>query len=127
MIKFLSLLSLLFLISCKGNTEYKRYVDNQSGGVVRVISAFPGEDDYRLTMMPKDVFRLFTTSAKNGSEESIDPANGIKYFIVLNEKGDTCKKDFKLIGNWRKDVKLENKYLKEYEQRYTITIYKTDF
>jgi hypothetical protein len=127
MLKFLSLLSLVFLFSCKGNTDYIRYVDNQTGGDIRVISAFPGQDDYRLSMIPKQVTRLFTTTEKNGSDETIDPSNGIKYFIVLNEAGDTCKKDFKQVGNWRSEVKLQSKPLKEYEQYYTITIYKTDF
>jgi hypothetical protein len=127
MLKFISLLSILFLFSCKGNTDYIRYVDNQSGETVRVISAFPGEDDFRLTMIPNQETRLFTSTEKNGSDQTIDPSNGIEYFIVLNEKGDTCKKDFKQVGNWRSEVKLQSKYLKEYEQDYTITIYKTDF
>lgn len=127
MTRILALFSVVFLFSCKGNTEYSRYIDNQTGQDIRLITAFPGEDDYRLTMIPKQVTRLFTSTDKPGSEDLIDPSNGFKYFIVLNPKGDTCKKDYKQTGNWRNEVKVVSKPLNEFEHTYTITIYKTDF
>lgn len=124
---FLFILPVLFLVSCKGETDYTRVVRNNTDQVIRVRSTGSTFSDLDFTLEPGRLQNLYVESDKGGNSEAEDPGRDIVSMLITNTDGDTCQKDFHPSDNWTIEIEKVKKTPKSYRHTYMFEVNESDF
>lgn len=123
----LFVLPAIFLVSCKGETDYTRVVRNNTDHVIRVRATGSTFSDLDFMLDPGRLQNLYVESDKGGNSEAEDPGRNIVSMLITNASGDTCQKDFHVSDNWTIEVEQVKKTPKSYRHTYTFEVNQNDF
>lgn len=127
MIKYLlpALLGLT-LISCEGNTDRVRLIDNQSSSELNVEKVTYWSSG-TLTIAEGETKEFYSASQLGGSDYIVHPASGIDTLIITNAVGDTCTKNYLDSLAWEYTVTERSRIPADWLHEYTFIVTDEDF
>ena len=120
-------LAILFS-SCEGNTDRFWKISNESSGQIHVesISNFDNTE-FKDSISSGALKTISMNSQLGGNSNPQLPTQAISSLIVINDAGDTLKKDYTLEENWESIIENTRKVPSNYEHEYILEVTDEDF
>ena len=121
-------LLILFLVSCKGNTDREWSVENASSTTIQVRAVLVSSTDTIHESIEKGESRLITITHESWANSDPQQAYEVfSAFLVTNANGDMLKKDFTDNHSWEIYIEQTKHRPDHFEQTYVMVVKDEDF
>ena len=123
----LSTVIILSLASCEGLTSVERIIENNSSSEINVVVIFDEIDTLNsyIEMGGSELIRI--TEQLGGQPTASSPGNTISSLLIINESGDTLRKDYTVDENWLIEIEERSRIPSTYYHAYTFQVTDDDF